>query len=74
MITFGNTKIRRNQQLNNASRVSWEGFSTTSIRDNVNQRSIPTGVNYTHLQQVLKMRSKEKIANYHESALRVRLD
>jgi hypothetical protein len=49
MITFGNTEIRRKHKLTDASRVSWEGFSTTSILDNVNQRAIPSGVNYTHL-------------------------
>ena len=45
LLTFGNSKSRQHP-----SRVSWEGFSTTSIRERINQRSLPTGVNFTHLQ------------------------
>ena len=54
-ITFGDKK--KNSRNTLQAGVSWDCFTSSSQKEDLNRRSIPADVNYTALQRILKNRN-----------------
>ena len=70
-ITFGDKTKKSRNSLHVG--VSWDCFTSSSQKDDLNKRSIPTDVNYTALQRVLKNRNQTKLDRYAGSKHRLKV-
>ena len=70
-ITFGDKTKKSRNSLH--GEVSWDCFTSSSQKEELNRRSIPTDVNYTALQRVLKNRNQTKLERYAGSKQRIKV-
>ena len=70
-ITFGDKSKKSRNSLHVG--VSWDCFTSSSQKEDLNKRSIPTDVNYTALQRVLKNRNQTKLDRYAGSKHRLKV-